>query len=59
MSEYLIIKIQSKDKHLIQSFCKNRREDVSGFVRRIVLAELARHSYLSDSEKKALGVLVR
>ena len=59
MSEYLVVKIQPKDKELIQSFCKNRREDVSGLIRRLVMTELARHSYLSDSEKKALGVLVK
>jgi len=41
---------------LLRSVCKARGEDLSNFVRRAVKIELARLSYLSDEEKKALGL---
>ncbi len=52
-------RFEEKDKQLLFRVCKDRREKVSNLVRRAVMAELARLSYLPDSEKKALGVLVR
>jgi len=52
-------KFNEVDKELLVKVCKDRREDVSDFVRRAVMAELAKLSYLPDSEKKALGVLAK
>jgi hypothetical protein len=40
---------------LIKKICRLRGEDLSDFVRRAVKLELARLSYLSEDEKKALG----
>ena len=45
-----------EDLSLLQSVCKARGEDVSDFVRRATRKELARLSYLSAEEKKALGI---
>ncbi len=50
---------KDEDKKLLYKVCEDRRERISDFVRRSVMSELARLSYLPDSEKKALGVLVK
>lgn len=44
-------------KELARKVAKARGEDLSDFVRRAVKIELARLSFLSEDEKKALGVL--
>ncbi len=59
MSEFLVIRFEGKDKELLQQVCRARRESVSDFVRRTTMRELAKLSYLSDSEKKALEVQKR
>ena len=41
----------------LRSVSEARGEDVSDFIRRAVLKELASLSYLSKDQKKALGVL--
>ena len=47
----------SKDTYLLlKSVAKFRGEDVSDFVRRAILKELASLSFLSESQKKALGL---
>jgi len=53
---WVTVRFEPSDKTLLVKVCKSRREDVSHFVRRSVMAELARLNYLPDSEKKALGV---
>ena len=58
MSEFLTIRFDEQDKDLLRRVCANRREHVSDFVRRVVVAELAKLSYLSPEEKKSLGVLL-
>ena len=40
---------------VIEEVCKARGEDVSDFVRRAIKMELARLSFLTPEEKKALG----
>jgi len=45
-----------KDAELLENICQARGEDISSFVRRAVKKELARMSYLSDYEKKALEI---
>jgi uncharacterized protein (DUF1778 family) len=52
----LNVRILVEDKSLLEKICKARGEDLSDFVRRSVRKELASLSYLSDEEKKALGV---
>ena len=44
-----------QDVELLKKICKARGEDLSDFVRRAIKTELARLSYLSKEEKKALG----
>lgn len=50
-------RMRERDLALLRKVCEARGEGVSSFVRRAVKSELARLSYLSDDEKKALGVL--
>ena len=50
------VRFGDSDRILLVKVCRSRREDLSSFVRRAVLAELARLNYLPDSQKKALGV---
>jgi hypothetical protein len=52
-------KFDVEDKKLLVRVCKDRREDLSDFVRRAVMGELGRLSYLPESEKKALGIPIR
>ena len=42
----------------LKEICHNRGEDLSDFVRRAVLSELGRLSFLTPEEKKALGIAV-
>lgn len=41
---------------MLKTVSRNRGEDVSDFMRRAVLTELARLSFLPDAQKKALGI---
>jgi len=50
------VRISKEDRDLLDTVCKARGEDLSDFVRRSIRKELATLSYLSDDEKKALGV---
>jgi len=57
MSNLVIgIRISRKDRKLIDQVCKARGEDLSDFVRRSIRKELASLGFLSDNQKKALGV---
>ncbi|MEM3550824.1 MAG: hypothetical protein QXV01_07015 [Candidatus Bathyarchaeia archaeon] len=47
--------MEENEIQLIKKVAKARGEDLSDFVRRAVKRELARLSYLSDEEKKALA----
>lgn len=49
-------RMDEEEIHLIRSVVKARGEDISDFVRRAVKRELARLSYLSQEEKKALEI---
>jgi len=42
--------------HQVKEVSKDRGEDVSDFIRRAILKELASLSYLSEDQKKALGI---
>jgi hypothetical protein len=48
------VRIPLHIKELLERVSKNRGEDVSDFVRRSVLKELASLSFLSDEEKNLL-----
>ena len=45
-----------KDITLLKKVCLDRGEDPSDFIRRSVKTELAKLSYLTEAEKKALGI---
>jgi len=53
---YFGVRISRDDYDLIVKIVGYRKEDMSSFIRRAIRRELARLSYLSDAEKKALGV---
>jgi len=55
----IFARVDEKFLKLLKKVAKARGEDLSDFVRRSVKLELARLSYLSDEEKKALGFEVR
>ena len=50
------VRISKEDRMLIDHVCKARGEDLSDFVRRSIRKELASLSFLSDDQKKALGI---
>jgi uncharacterized protein (DUF1778 family) len=52
------VRVTAEDKELLEKVSKARGEDISDFVRRAFRKELASLSYLSDADKKALGVMV-
>jgi len=57
MSKPIIFARMPKEEvELIKKICKARGEDLSSFVRRAVKMELARLSFLTELEKKALGI---
>lgn len=55
MSGQIGVRMQPQDIRLLKEVCKARGEDVSDFVRRAIKMELARLSFLTPEEKKALG----
>ena len=55
MSSQIGVRMQPQDIRLLKEVCKARGEDVSDFVRRAIKMELARLSFLTPEEKKALG----
>lgn len=59
MSKPIIFaRVDEKFLTLLRKVCEARRgEDLSDFVRRSVMMELARLSYLSEEEKKTLGMV--
>lgn len=50
------VRVSREDRELLDLVCKARGEDLSDFVRRSIRKELASLSFLSDSQKKALGM---
>jgi len=59
MSNIIFARMREADIQLLKKVCLARGENISNFVRRSVRMELARLSFLSDAEKKALGFEVR
>ena len=56
--ERLGAKFENSTAQTLKNFCKARGENYSSFIRKAVKKELARYSYFSDEEKKALGMNV-
>ncbi len=52
----LAIRFVKDDVSLLCRVCNSRGEDLSSFIRRSVLLELARFGYFSNEKKKALGI---
>jgi uncharacterized protein (DUF1778 family) len=50
------VRVTLEDRRLLETVCKARGEDLSDFMRRAIRKELASLSYLSDEQKKALGM---
>ncbi len=50
------VRFPTSDVLLLKEVARNRGQDVSNFVRLSVRKELARLSYLTKEEKKALGI---
>lgn len=53
------VRVTNKLYELIAKVCENRGEDVSDFIRRSILKELAELSFLPTEQKKALGIAVK
>ena len=53
----LNVKMLTSDYELLRGVAKARGEDISDFVRRAIKTELAKLSFYSENEKKALGVM--
>lgn len=56
MNDTVSARMLHEHKTLLEKVCKARGEDISDFVRRSILKELASLSFLSSDEKKALGI---
>lgn len=54
MTNQIVVRLNPDDKELVVKVAKARGEDLSDFVRRAIKRELARLSFLSEDEKKAL-----
>ncbi len=50
-------KISKDEALLFREFCTARGENISSVLRRLIFTELAKHSYLDENRKKALGVI--
>ena len=50
-------RVDSELNSLLRRVCEARGEDLSDFIRRAVLKELASLSFLPKEQKKALGLL--
>ncbi len=50
-------RMAEEDVTLLKKVSDARGEDISDFIRRSILTELARLSYFSEEKKKALGVI--
>jgi len=53
---YIGTRIEIELKETLEKVCRLRGEDLSDFLRRAILKELAQLSFLPPDQKKALGV---
>jgi hypothetical protein len=57
-NKIMFARVGEEDYTLLKKVCAARGENLSSFVRRAVRMELGRLSFLSDDEKKALGLSI-
>jgi len=57
VTNQIVVRLDPRDKDLVAKVAKARGEDLSDFVRRAIKTELAKLSFYTEEEKKALGVL--
>jgi uncharacterized protein (DUF1778 family) len=50
------VRLPSGDRRLLKRICNSRGEDLSDFVRRAIRTEMAKLSFLTSLDKKALGI---
>jgi len=55
-SRQIGVRLPKRDVLLLKRICRSRGEDLSDFIRRAIRTELAKLSFLSALDKKALGV---
>lgn len=55
-SRQIGVRLPAKDVLLLKRICRSRGEDLSDFIRRAIRTELAKLSFLSAVDKKALGI---
>ena len=53
----ITIRIKNENFSQLKNVAKQRGEDISSFIRRSYLKELAELGYLPDDQKKALGLV--
>jgi hypothetical protein len=53
------VRISARDIALLKRICRGRGENVSNFVRRAIRTEMAKLSFLTSLDKKALGIVER
>jgi len=56
LSTTIGVRLEPKDKQLLEKVCRARGEDVSDFIRRSIRKELASLSFYPEDVKKALGM---
>ena len=56
MTTQISVRIEAETISLVTKVAKGRGEQLSDFVRRAILLELANLGYLDKNERKALGV---
>jgi hypothetical protein len=59
LDKIIFARVDETDFELLRKVCYARRENISSFVRRAMRMELARLNFLSDLDKKALGMVVQ
>lgn len=55
--DQIVVRLEASISRLLRKVAKARGQDVSNLVRYLIRVELARLSFLSAEEKKALGIL--
>ena len=55
-AQLVAARFEPNDRALLVKVCQDRRETISDFVRKACMTELGRLGYLTNSERKALGV---
>lgn len=57
LTVFIGVRLDPKDKRLLEKVSKARGEDVSDFIRRAIRKELASLNFYPEETKKALGLI--